>query len=796
LNYGVRILYKNPGFTAATILTLALGIGANTVMFSIVSAVLLKPLPYPDSDRLVFIHEELQGGRALNVSWPDFQDWRAQSHSFSGMTAIQPERLSFSGPGQPEMKPVAWVSPSFFSLLGQIPMLGRTFSGSEDQPGAARVAVVSYSFWRNSLKGEMSAIGKTIDLDGEAVVVIGVLPPGETIPNLSFDIYLPIRIKSANPNMAHRANHPGILVLAKLRHGATLKSARVEMDSIMERLGAEYPQSNRNETAILAPIMEQIVGGVRGKLLMLLGAVFLVLLLACANVAHMILALFDSRRREFSVRTALGATRARLARQLLAESVLLAFLGGVTGVLLAWFSIRSLVRMYTHPVFGLSKAHVDGRVLLFAVGACFFAAVVFGLTPVLSIRRTNINRSLKQAASSGSIATNRRLRSALIIGEVAAALVLSIGAALLLRSLSAVMSVDPGFRADHLLALDVIRPGRGVNPEQNLAFFSEAIDHISHLPGVTSASAAMFGPLAGTPWTSPYAPEDHPVPPGTQQPWTAINMVWPGYFQTMQTPLIEGRLFTNSDRIHSVPVAIVNQAMARSMAARGKLIGRRLFVRYAANPVLEIVGIVGNIKQRALDQPNMPEVYVPVAQMPASAMTIVVRTSVEPDSVAHSVALSIQDLDKRQSVTRIVPLSTAMMSGIADRTFVTFLLVLFSALALLMAITGVSGVMTHTITQLWREIGIRMALGAQNYEVLRFVLKQGMWPALAGIVIGLGATWGTTQFIASLLFGVKSHDVPLFLAAALLLTGVALAACYIPARRALRVDPIVALRHE
>ncbi len=762
VRFALRMLRRSPGFTIVAVISLALGIGANAAMFSIVNAVLWRPLPYPNASRMVVIYESLKRGGAVNDSWPDYLDWRSQNDVFENIAAIRPLNVKLSGTGETRMIHGGWVSSSYFTLLALTPILGHASGGADDKPGAASFATVSYSFWRNILKADAHAIGRTIALDEQAYTVVGVLPPGREFPFLNFDVCLPIGEKSNLPNMTARENHPGITVLATMRSGVSLKMARAEMDTIMDRLGREYPQSNRNETAVLTPLIEQLVGGIRGKLTMLVGAVGFVLLLACANLAHMALGRAQGRQREFAVRAALGASRSRLARQLLVENMLLAATGAAVGLLLAGLSIGPLVRMYGHPIAGLRESHIDGTVLLFTLGACLLSGVLFGFAPALKAQQANPNGVLKESGSSGATPARRRGRSTLIAAEIAVALVLSIGAGLTLRSLFAASDVDPGFRADHLLAFDVIRSTPS-NTEA-LNFFSQALDRIGRLPGVKSASAAMCGPLGGIMWTSPYVLEGRPAPPSAEQPWTALNMIMPRYFQTLGTPLVEGRFFTDSDNAHTKSVAIVNQTMARRVSPQGSAIGKQIRVRYAAQPLVEIVGVVTDIKQSSLDKPDMPEVYVPAAQMPVNFMTIVVRTSVEPSAVARAVTLPIPELDKGQPPPRVIPLTATVASGLVDRKFVTFLLASFGALGLLLAATGVSGVIAYTVAQRTREIGVRLAVGARPAQVLKLILWQGMLPALLGIAVGVAAAWEMTRLLAGTLLRSSPMIFLLFLA--------------------------------
>jgi putative ABC transport system permease protein len=785
LRFAGRTFVKTPGFTVVALLTLALGIGANSAIYSVISAVLLKGLPYPNADRLVFLSESLPKSE-LNVSWPDFVDWQAQNQVFEQMAAFQAQRVNITGGDQPKSLPAGWVSCAFFPLLGAKPILGRTFSDQDEKPGAPPAVVLSYGFWRNELKGDPTVLGKEITIEHGVFSVIGVLAPDYQFK--PWDLYLPIGLRSKESGFANRANHPGLLVLAAMRPGVSLERVRADMKTIMDRLAQAFPESNRNETAKVVPMAERMLGGVRTDLLMLLGVVAFVLLIACANVAHLALARATARQREFAIRAAIGASRDRLMRQMFAESTLLSLLGGAAGLLLAYWSLPPLVRLYPAEVPGLKEAHLDSGVLLFTLGVCLLAGGLFGLAPMLQAARSGLNRPLQGGAG-------RRVRSTLFVAEIAIALALTVCAGLLLRSLAAVLDVNPGFRADHLLALDVVHSSPGP-PLSHLRFFEQALDRIVRQPGVESASAVMCPPLANTCWTSPYTADGQTAPPAMQRSWTALNMVTPGYFQTMRMQLLEGRLFTQADDARSPHVAIVNQTLARRLWPQGEAAGKRLHVMYAAGQLLDVVGVIADVKQFNLESPATAEVYVPAAQMPVNFMTIVVRTSTDPATLARGTMSAIQSVEKDQPASRITPMTKVIAEKVARRKFSAFLLGLFSALALVLAMVGVAGVMAYTVAQRTREFGIRMALGAQPGQVSRLVLGHGLRLASLGVAIGVTVAWGLTRLLAKLLFGVKSHDPLTFGAVTVLLAGAAMAACFLPARRASRVDPLRALRYE
>jgi len=517
--------------------------------------------------------------------------------------------------------------------------------------------------------------------------------------------------------------------------------------------------------------------------------------MACANVAHLALARATGRQREFAIRAALGAGRRRLIAQMMSESLLLSFAGGAAGVLLAQWAVPPMTKLYPSVVPGLKDAQLDPAVLLFTLGVCLLTSLLFGLAPHVAAAKADVNLALKESGAGIAARQGKWFRSALFVAEIAIALVLTIGAGLLLRSLAAVLDVNPGFRADHLLALDVTRNGNS-RPKQQYRFFAQSVEEVSHLPGVVSASAVMCPPLSGTCWTSPYTVDGQPSVDTMQQPWTALNMVMRRYFETMQTPLIAGRTFADADYEGSQAVAILSQSFARRLWPNESGIGRKLRVKYASHEVLEVVGVVADIKQYGMETPNMGEVYVPAAQMPVGFMTIVVRTASDPASLARAATSAIQNLDKDQPVSKITPMTQMLTKSVARRKFSALLLGLFGGLALLLAGVGVGGVMAYTVAQRTREIGIRMALGAQRSQVMRHVIGDALRLTAIGVAAGLLAAWMLTRLISKMLFGVQSHDALTFAAMGAALVLVALAACALPARKASRVDPMIALRYE
>ena len=794
LRFGLRQLGRSPAFTLTAVLTLALGIGANTTIFSVADAVLLQPLPYPGASRMIAIRERLPK-TDINDSWPDYLDWRAQNDVFDEMAALQPSGFGFVADGSVQSVPGASVTDSFFPLFGVNPMMGRAFTSAESIPGAAPTAVVSYGFWQRYLGGDRNAVGNAIQLDGASTTVVGVLPRDFSVPWGTYEVYLPLGLQANAPMLTNRANHPGLQVVARLRSGVTLAAARSQMASIMQRLGRAWPESDRDETAVLVPLMDQFVSNARSTLLLLLGATGLVLLLACANVANMSLARSTARQREFAIRASLGAARARLFRQALTENLPLAILGGAGGLGLAALITGPLVHLYPEHVFRLEQSHLNGSVLWFALATCLSCWLLSGIMPAIAVcRRGNTYVAIRTATPGSRTAGQARLRSVLLTAEIAIALVVTICTGLLLRSLADVLHVDPGFRADHLLALEGVHAEHPGADPQNLEFYRELLARLRHLPGVQDAGAAMELPLHGAMWTSPYVPSGHAQALNTQEPWTEINVVTPGYFQTMQIRLLRGRFLGDADDIGSAPVAVINEAMARSLAP-GDPTGRQIYAEYSPHTTMQVVGVVADVKQFGLDRQDMPEVYVPAAQAPMPAMDIALRTSADPDALARAAAMAVHAFDENQPAPRAVAMEAFLDAGLGDRRFLSLLLGLFDALGVLLAVIGVMGVVSYTVEQRTQEIGVRIALGARKSDVMRmFVFAQAGRLAVVGVALGIAAAWLITRLLTSELFGVAPNDPLTFVLASLLLVLATLFAGYLPARRATRVNPVVALR--
>ena len=806
LRYAVRGLAKSPGFTAVAVLTLALGIGANTAIFSVVHAVLLRRLPYPEPERLVVMRERHIHHCCMGVAWPTFLDWRTQTRSFSGLAGFRTDHVMLSGLGEPEMLRSAQVSAEFFSLLGVRPALGRFFDAADDKPGAPPTLILSFGQWKRRFGGDSSAVGRTVDIDAVPYTIVGVAPPsfaffpGPTDYPGIVDVYTPVGLMGSLKTWQERGNHSGIRVLARLAPGASFETARREMDTIMLGLEKEYPKTNSGNRAMIASLDEALFRDYRAALWILLAAVGVVLLIACANVAHLLLARASARRREFAIRTAIGANRGHLVRQLLTESLLLASLGGGLGVVLAAWALGPLLSLAPPEIPRLSDTHIDPAVLLFTLAASTLTGLLFGLVPAAQASRSDPQSTLRESGNAATGGLERqRLRSALFVSEVALAFVLAVASGLLLRSLRQVEGVSPGLETEGVLALDVYLPDAKYHEKDDrLRFYERTLEEIRRAPGVEGASASLCTPVVGQCWGSVYLVSDRPVPPQSELPDSAFNMVEPSYFRTMRVPLKEGRFFDATDTPTSPPVVIINERMARKWWPHESPLGKKIKQGFPQSdvPYREIVGVVGDVPQSGLDAEIRTEVFLPMTQDPASALTLLVRTERPPMSLAKDAIAAVHTVDKDEAVTAVQPMSQYIAESLARRRFHTLLLGLFGALALLLASVGIYGVVSYGVAQRRREIGIRTALGASPRDVLRLVFRQALRLAGVGLVIGVVTALGLTRFLSSLLFGVGPTDPVTFGGVAFVVTGVVALACARPARRAMAVDPATVLRSE
>jgi putative ABC transport system permease protein len=800
--YSLRILRKNPGFAAVTILTLALGIGANTAIFSVINAVLLRPLPFSNPDQLCIISERLPSLPLIGPSYQNFQDFRDRAKSFSTMSATRITTLTLTGAGEPERLPAQMTSASMFPLLGQSALLGRTFAPEEDIAGGAQVVVLSYSFWRRHFAASADVLGKSITLDNKSYTIIGVLRANYQLL-VSSDVYVPFE-PWARTLPDDRNWHPGITAVGRLRSDVTLSQSQSEMNVIAANLAKEYPIYDTDMGAKVTSMREQLVSNIRPALLMMLVAVGLVLLIACGNVANLLLARATSRRQEIAVRTAMGASRSRIVRQLLTESALLILAGAGAGILLAWGSIAWLLRIGGTAVPNISPVTLDWRVLLFAAALAVLSGLLFGLAPALQIARVDLRSILNEATrgSTGSRA-QRKVRSALIVAEVSLALFLLVGAGLLLRSFERLASQLPGFRPENLLVADIpLSPNAYPDSVQRMEFFDRLLERLRATPGVLSVGAATTLPVTGTgsaihfniEGRAPKSPHDYVI--------IGYRPVTEGYLDTLGVSLIRGRFISQSDTETRPFVVVLNQAAVRQYFPDVDPIGKHLQLGAlpdATVPWMEVVGVAGDLKQDLAGDPKA-EMYVPVRQgdslLPVFSLSVVMRTERDPLSEASALRAVVRDLNPDQPLVRVRTMEENISVSVSAPRFRATLLAIFAGAALLLATVGLYGLMVYTVNQRVHEIGIRMTLGADRGDVLRIVLGQGLKLAASGVLVGVLASLAFGRILSNFLYGVSPTDPPTILGVAALLICVALLASYLPARQAMRVDPMVALRYE
>lgn len=804
LKYGLRVLVKNPGFTAVVVLTLALGIGANTAIFSVVNGVLLSPFPYPGSSKLISVYQKTGDGNYNVFSTPNFLAWRDQVRAFEQFGAIRPAAFDLTGGSQPERLNGANVSVDIFRLLGVNPILGRAFLDEEDRPGGPKVVVLSYGFWQRRFGGDRQILGKPLALNGASYTVVGVMPRGFKLPQNDDELWAPLQLNPVDVNGASRGIH-WIWGLARLRPGITVAHAQKEADNLAHRLGQEYPETDAGQGLQLVPLMDDVVGNIRPVLWILLGAVGLVLLIACANVANLLLARASVRQREVAVRAALGASRARTMGQLLTESLLLAVLGGIFGLVIAFRSVPALVSLA--PAASIPRSGdiaVDGKVLIFTLMITLATGLVFGVVPAFQASKCDLNETLKQSGrSSDTNMRNRRVRSALVVSEVAVAVMLLVGAGLLLRSFVSLRNVNPGFNPRHVLSLQFSVPGSKSSEEQLTDFRRQVVERVAVLPGVASVALTRDLPLSGVDPSLFFSIEGRPpVAPG-KEPVARWRMTTPGYFRTMGIALLAGRDFTDHDTPTSDGVAIIGQTMARQYWPHQDPIGKVIRPGYPGiSKLCTIVGVVGDARQWiAIDEP--PTAYYPYSQIPVSLgpvifgrMSLVVRAASDPARLANVIRQEIHSVDSDAPVYQVSTMDELVASAAASTRFQMVLLGIFAAAGLLLATLGIYGLISYSVTQRTREIGVRMALGAGCSDVLRMVVRQGVILSLIGVGVGLAAALGLTRLMSSLLYGVAPRDLATFGFVPLGLLVVTVLASYIPARRATKVDPMVALRYE
>ena len=796
IRYGIRSLLKRPGFAAVAVITLALGIGANSAMFSVVNAVLLRPLSYPESDRIVLLEgvNPPQGITQSNMSIPDFADWQEQNQVFEQIAGFVTGGSLLTSGDETERVRGTDVTADFFPLFRTNALKGRALQADDSQKGRESVVVLSYGLWQRRFGADQNIVGSKVILDGKNATVVGVMPHGFDYPAQS-ELWVPFPVDAAE----ERRDNRYVSVITRLKPGVTLSQAQAQLDTINQRLAQAYVETNSGWNVRLTNLQESLVGAMRSSLLVLLGAVAFVLLIACANVANLLLARATARQKEIAVRTALGASRWRVIRQLLTESVLLSFAGGALGLLLSVWLTKLFIAVSPPNTPRFDEIKPDARVLAFTLALTIITGLVFGLAPALQASRTDLHGRLKEGGRSGSGgASHNRLRSLMMVSEIALSFMLLVGAGLLIKSFMRLREVSPGFNSDNVLTMRVsLLPAKYAQGEPRVQLLRQAIERLTAIPGVQSAGAVLSLPLGGDTFNvgRSLIREGHPATP-EESSNAAYLVATPDYFRTLQIPTIRGRAFTDQDTEQNPKVVIVNETMARQLWPGESPIGKHFTIWRDEKFPREIVGVVSDTKA-SLDAEAGPQMYVPYAQDSGwGGMSLVIRTNGEPTAMTAAVRNEIRTLEKGIPIFNVKTMNDVLLTSVGPRRTPMLLLSAFAGVALLLAMIGIYGVTAYYVTQRTQEIGIRMALGAQMRDVVKLVLKNGMALALIGVVVGLAGAFALTRLMTSLLFGVKATDGVTFAAVSLCLLVTALIACYLPARRATKVDPLVALRYE
>jgi putative ABC transport system permease protein len=797
IRYGFRMMLKKPGFTAIAIITLALGIGANTAIFSIVNGVLLRSLPYKEVDRIltVWATDTRTGKNEDGAAPADVLDWREQNQVFEQMALAEPFSHRLTGNAEPESLRSWLVSEGLFEILGVKPLYGRTFVPEEYQAGNERVVVIGEALWRQRFGGNPELVGQSLLLSGQPHTVVGIMPAEFEFPSGRM-MWAPLVMRDSYKRDRRSAY---IKVIARLKPGVTRDQAQQEMTAIHARLAEQYPKDNQDRGVAVIPLAEQMRAQARPALLLLLGAAGFVLLIACANVANLLLARGAERQKEFAIRAALGAARSRLIRQLITESIALGLLGGVGGILTAWWSVDLVLALSPASLPRITEIRFDGRVLLFSLGVSLLTAFIFSLAPSLQFSRPELQASLKEGGRSGGDGSFRqRLRNVLVVSEIALALTLLIGAGLLVRSFVHILKVDPGFSAGNAISLEVhIWGTSGRTPPQRAAFFEQTLDRIAELPGVEAAGAVSALPFHDNSIdiTGAFTIEGRPVP--EQEPSAFLTIATGDYFSAMGIPLRSGRQFTRFDRDGSQPVVLIGEAMARRFWPDEDPLGKRIKLAFLGQPqVREIIGVVGDARHTGLDSNPRMEIFLPHLQEPYGSMTYVVRPRGQSAAPLQAIKSEVWAVNKELPFSSVATIDELVSRSLGERRFNLLLLGSFALIALTLASVGIYGLMSFSISRRTHEFGVRMALGAQTGDVISMVLREGMVLTIIGVTVGMAASIVLTRLLSSLLFGVTATDPATFIVIPLVLAGVALVACLVPARRATRVDPMIALRYE
>ena len=794
LRYGLRILVRNRSFSAVIIFTLALGIASTTAIFTVVNGVLLRSLPYDDVERLVWVWGKWPGGDQGSISAPDFEDYRARSQSFEHLAAFVNVLIPFNltEGDEPERIDGYYITANFFQALGAKPILGRSFNVQEEQAGHDRVAILSHGLWQRRFGSSPGVIGQNIKINGENYIVVGVMPAGVNMPK-SAELWAPLPFYL--PEMKLRYAHQ-LRPIGRVKQGVTLQQAQAELNLIAAQLEQTYPDTNSGWTTRLAPLREQILGDVSKPLMVLLGATVFVLLIACVNVANLLLARAAARRREMALRTALGAGRRRLARQLFTESILLAVIAGVVGIGLAFLAVKGLVLMAPPGTPRIEEVGLDGRVLVIMLLVSVVTGVLFGLAPAIHASRREVNETLKEGGGSRNGTTySRRLVNMLVTAEVALALVLLIGSGLMIKSFLRLQSVNPGFDQKNVLTMSIALPAsKYADPVSRATFFQQAMERVENLPGVEAVGSISDLPMTGESKDTYFTIAGRALADPNQKPVANFRAIGHNYFRAMQIPLLKGRYFSDQDALGEAPVVIINEALAKSYFPGEDPLGKQMIIDVGEPLPAQIVGVVGNVRHFLLEVAPLHEMYLPFNIFPET--NLVVRTKVDPLSLTGAVRNEIRTLDKDQPVSQVRTMDQLVANSVAESRFRTVLLSVFAGLALVLAIVGIYGVISYSVSQRTQEIGVRMALGAQRGDIIKLVMKHGLILTLLGVSGGVLVSFGLTQYISSLLFEVRAVDWITYLSATLLLAMVALFASFVPAQRAAGLHPTIALRNE
>ncbi len=791
IRYGLRGLLKRPGFTVVALLTLALGIGANTAIFSLINAVLIQPLPFPEPDRLVWTWGNIRnGGNRASVSPLDYLDYRHENQTFEHFAAMMSISANLTGSGEPERLAGAGVTANFFQAIGVQPAMGRTFQFENEKAGTDQVVVLSNALWQQRFGGDPGIVNKKITLDDKSFDVIGIMPRDFEFPT-GTQLWVPLNFDS-QPGLRQRQAH-FLRPIGRLKAGVTLAQAQADTDIVARRLEATYPDTDLGWNLRLVPLREQIVGNVRSTLYILLGAVGLVLLIACANVANLLMAHAASRRREIALRTALGAGRLRIVRQMMTESVMLALFGGALGALLAVWGVQGLVALSGDNIPSTAQVQIDFTVLGFTLLTSIVTGVLFGVAPTLHTLRMNLSETLKEGGRTGETGSRNRTRSLLVVFETAVAVMLLVGAGLLIRSLVRLQGTNPGFDSNHVVTMRIDLPQKKYEtPESKSRFWEQFQSRVGALPGVEAVGLVTELPLSGQPNDMPYTVEGRAAGAPNQGFDNDFRRINQDYFRAMHIPFLRGRNFTPQEVREGAKVMVVSESLVQQTFPNEEPLGKRLIMTFG-NTAFEIVGVVGDIRHGSLAAPGLPTMYMPVL---STGENVVIRGQGDSGAIAAAVRRELNMIDPNQPIARVRTMNEWLGRAVAAPRYRTGLFVLFAGLALALSAVGIYGVMAYSVNQRTREIGVRMALGARRGNVLGLVLRQGMGLVVIGVGIGLLGAFGLTRIIGSLLFNVGTRDPATFLAVAILLAAVAFIACLIPARRATKVDPMVALRYE